>query len=116
MLEAVAAQESAGLTDSNISRVSLDSVLSKPASATLPLASPLPGTETQEIKAGPECPEQTSARLRGVRAHPRRSPAIGCDVTSVVSGESREGEQESEQAAGGRAGGTEGGSERTSSE
>lgn len=48
-------------------------------------------------------------------------PAIGCDVTSGVSGESREGERESEQAAGSRRagkqhGGREGASERAVSE
>ena len=44
-------------------------------------------------------------------------PAIGCDVTSGVSGESREGERESEQAAGSRrAGGRHGGRVQASSE
>lgn len=110
------ARASAELTQCQIVLESLQrSVFSKPPSAALPPASPLPGTGSREIRVRPRA--SSAGPQRGCAGHVRLSgvPAIGCDVTSGVSGESREGERESEQAAGSRrAGGRHGRRERTS--
>jgi hypothetical protein len=110
-------QESSGQRVKQFTECRGVSVLSKLHPAALPFTAPLSRTGSGVTETQPQaCRAEVQ---RGCAEHVRNLagvPAIGCDVTSGVSGESREGEQESEQAAGrradGRTDGTEGGNKQ----